>query len=1184
MSQAAMAAASRVGWDPTVPVWSGERGWRTVCFADLAGFTAMSEALGAFGTSGTERMVELINDIFGRALTDAVAAGGDLVGFGGDSLTIVFSGDEDGRRAAEDWATQLVARVAEYPDVMIENDARRIDVKVGVAQGELTTHVIGNSSRVEVTAGAGVDAAARAEAQAVAGQVVRSPDFTRPPPSRGLDPVVLTRPSPGDKPKLARLLPEALLGRLGDDLTGSVEEHRLVTTLFVGLPAQELDDDALHHMADVLNIIDRWHGTTISLGAGDKGLTILATFGAPIARPEQRIEALNAARSIAESGCRVGVTSGLVFCGRMGSNERWNYNMLGDTVNTAARLMTAALNGEVLVDPATRAQADLGARFGEPRSLELKGKAEPLDVATLLDLSRAQQSEFNEVPLVGRRHQLAVISSAISNLIAGTGSSIGIFGESGIGKSRLGRELRRSAEQQRIAWSEADVWHRRSGTSYGPLRSILLKVLDLAPTAGALEFRAAVADRLDDTSGGPSDLLTNLFFDSIGGDDVASLGLSAADAASRVDEAITRVILSTPEPMLVLIDDVQDLDEASARVVERLVTRASNSQIIVAVLGYPDAAAARLYFDHRFELGRLDDDDALSLLNNYLGRVWQNEDPERITRVVDRADGNPRMLFLLADAPRDESLPDDVRSLLQGRFDRLSPDQQRALSAAATLGRHFLVGEFVGAFSSHQQAETDAVRQVRSLLGQGLLEQGQGELVSFASPALQEVVYESAPHAARRANHETVGLYLESIPSRHIDELVERLAHHFMSASNAERERRYVPRAARKARRRFANERAITWFERSAEILDGADRHAVLFELGETLEHVGRPEEASNLFTSLIGESGQSTVGVRAMASLARLTLDTDGYEAAVSLLDEARKAARALPLDVQEWTLERASLLHTFAGRTERATVAAQAQLEIAQKLGDPIRVAAATSNLGAANYRNGDLDSGITLLSSSLAAALTHGALGIACDIEMDLAMATYLNGDGESALSQLDTARRRAEQIGYRRSQALIAGNSAYILVDLDQHDLALDRATEALESVTEAGDLDQGIGVLGIVGLALKPTRPREAMAFAARVGRLGRSLGSTLFREQAYELAGECHTLLGNDVAAQACGAQQAVADAAIGESEVDVSFPAIAVEELELDDRLRAALLAFDRLADQTINAAAAPTSANPRR
>ena len=91
------------------------------------------------------------------------------------------------------------------------------------------------------------------------------------------------------------------------------------------------------------------------------------------------------------------------------------------------------------------------------------------------------------------------------------------------------------------------------------------------------------------------------------------------------------------------------------------------------------------------------------------------------------------------------------------------------------------------------------------------------------------------------------------------------------------------------------------------------------------------PEEASALFGSVIDETRHSAVGVRAMASQARLMLDTDGYEAAVSLIEQAQEAARSLPPDVQEWTLERASLLHTFAGRTERATQTAQTQIEIA-------------------------------------------------------------------------------------------------------------------------------------------------------------------------------------------------------------------------------------------------------------
>ena len=79
----------------------------------------------------------------------------------------------------------------------------------------------------------------------------------------------------------------------------------------------------------------------------------------------------------------IGVHAGLAYVGRIGTSEINDFTALGDTVNTAARLQAEAQPGEVIISE--ELYADVASRFPdlERRSLEVKGKAEPIAVRVL---------------------------------------------------------------------------------------------------------------------------------------------------------------------------------------------------------------------------------------------------------------------------------------------------------------------------------------------------------------------------------------------------------------------------------------------------------------------------------------------------------------------------------------------------------------------------------------------------------------------------------------------------------------------------------------------------------------------------------------------------------------------------------------------------------------------------------
>jgi class 3 adenylate cyclase len=175
------------------------------------------------------------------------------------------------------------------------------------------------------------------------------------------------------------------------------EEHRTITVLFADLAGstalgERLDEEEIklvvgEAIGRIVTEVERLGGYVKDL-AGDG---VLAFFGAPTSYEDDAERAgraaLNILQAIAaystevahgwgveEVGVRVGVSTGPVALGPIGSGQRVEYAAFGDTVNTAARLQSAAERGTALIDAHTKRLVDLLFVWGEPRELELKGK------------------------------------------------------------------------------------------------------------------------------------------------------------------------------------------------------------------------------------------------------------------------------------------------------------------------------------------------------------------------------------------------------------------------------------------------------------------------------------------------------------------------------------------------------------------------------------------------------------------------------------------------------------------------------------------------------------------------------------------------------------------------------------------------------------------------------------------
>ena len=204
---------------------------------------------------------------------------------------------------------------------------------------------------------------------------------------------------------------------------------------------------------------------------------------------------------------RIGLNTGTVVVGSVGSDLHMEYLAIGDAVNLAARLQSAAQPGRVLISENTARQVKAIFELQDMGEISLKGKAEPVAVFEVIKSKAVPGSGrgFEELssPLVGRGCELAGLREALEALVKGHGQIVTIIGEAGIGKSRLVEEARREGPgcQREAHWIEGRALSYGQTLSFWSITQLIYNDLGLSDGDPEVRVRAALKRRLNDLFG-----------------------------------------------------------------------------------------------------------------------------------------------------------------------------------------------------------------------------------------------------------------------------------------------------------------------------------------------------------------------------------------------------------------------------------------------------------------------------------------------------------------------------------------------------------------------------------------------------------------------------------------------------------------------------------------------------------
>ena len=581
--------------------------------------------------------------------------------------------------------------------------------------------------------------------------------------------------TPGTQDRLQQYIPKELLDKLEaarshHTLAG---ERRIATILFCDVVgsttlAESLDPE---EWAEIMNEafhfliapVYRYEGTLARL----MGDAILAFFGAPIAHEDdpQRavfagLEIVEGSRAFAEKvkkdrglefHVRVGINTGFVAVGEVGSDLRVEYTAMGDAVNLAARMQTAAPPGSVLVSEHTYQLVAPLFNWLDHGPTQVKGKSVPVHtyqvVSRNADPGRLRGLAGIESQMVGREEELSTLLYLSEAVRAGMGRAVVITGEPGLGKSRLIAEwksrilrLDQSSELQGPMWVVGRCLSYGEGLAYHLLIDLLHSLLNVPASAGEEEVRAALqlllADHLDAPpippassphaiNYSPLDIypyvghLLSLHLD---GEALERVRLLDAQALqTRYLEALRALlrILTARRPLILVLEDIHWADPSSTEILSKLLPLAREVPILFCFVTRPDYSAVGLKLLSAAQevmgqglteiaINPLTDDESERLVSNLVN--VQFLPAETRAAILDKAEGNPffveEVIRMLIDRGaivlRDDKwvaiqgvekvdIPDTLHGLLLARMDRLSDEVKYALRIASVIGRQFPV-------------------------------------------------------------------------------------------------------------------------------------------------------------------------------------------------------------------------------------------------------------------------------------------------------------------------------------------------------------------------------------------------------------------------------------------------------------------------------------------------------------
>lgn len=741
------------------------------------------------------------------------------------------------------------------------------------------------------------------------------------------------------------------------------------------------------------------------------GDCIMAIFGAPVTHendPERAILACldmqlalndinkNLNKSLKKLEIHSGINTGQVIAGKVGSDLQMDYTVMGDTVNVAQRLKDIASPGSILVGAETFNRTRHAFDFMASDPVRLKGKAEsikPFDV-----IARKWGSEFGlsavHSDLIGRDQEFSKLKQGYNNLTNNNSSIHTIKGEIGVGKSRLLYELKKYLT---ISAPDITLIEGR-GVSYEssiPFKSFVDSLRRLLLAGESLVTEKSdkiIKKKIESYLGDGSAEIAPYIYKIIGIDldekqlekirhlDSHSLQLQIFLSTATLFEKI-----SEETPIIFIMDDIQWVDSASLELISFLLPMVRRIKISF-YLSYRIGDLSSIknlintiqdeYTDFIVEINlrNLKPEDSAKLIDNFVG---QDIGKSLKNYIIEKSGGNP---FFIEEIGRSivESgeftkkkeftnkiqIPGSIEAAVSSRIDSLNKEAKYLLKIASIIGRSFpsrLLEEVV--------KDKDIYQYIDELEASEFLvkiNKDNKTFYAFRHTLFQEVAYNSLLKSERTIYHKVIAEAIEDKFKDEIDGYFATLTHHYFNCKNLEKTLEYSLKAGDEATELYANEEALTNYNRALSVVDNELTKVIIFEkIGNVELLIGRADEASKHFQEAKNIVKDELTKARLAGKIAQACLQISEIDKSIEIMKKTLASIRGDDNPIlAEINYKLANVLLEYKAETTQAEELVDTGIKIAKKIRDLNSEANGLRMKGHILYRRGMANKALDVL----------------------------------------------------------------------------------------------------------------------------------------------------------------------------------------------------------------------------
>jgi len=850
----------------------------TMLFVDICGFTALSEKLSAIGKEGAEILASIISFYFRKMLEIIEENKGYVIKFGGDALLIMFpviKGDVGSSvKASLISAREIANFFREAPVAKTPAGKVALSITMAVNNGSVFSSLLGSEdTRLEYfIGGSALNELAKAEESCSAGVITVCESIKKHLTENGIKhrkirekgvtfyavkPEDIQRGESPLKAKVKRIklsyknlrlqrfvekfLHPAVLEwiKKGYSFRLSMNEHKRNTIIFVNL----LDTEKLkskekrgallnRYFNKLIELCAEYGGSFIGSDISTEGAKFLIIFGAPTALEKEELSAVNFALELrdyltdfrAKSGTavkqKIGINTGNVFCGVVGSRLRRDYTSTGDAVNTAARLMSAAGEDMIFAGEETlkRLAGSLNCR---KHRIKVKGKKGILSVYEILGKKKEKITNDFEKNFVGRKKEIKLIKKIIKDVAFGKSRGLSITGEAGIGKTYLLRKIISLLPDERISVVRADCLPYGRSTPFSPWINVVKNIFNVTDETTAADFRKLISKHCDETS-------CALISETVGfaPGNKSEESLIGEKRKIKLTGAFIKVIsgfIKEGVPLVLVLEDIHWADELSEELLRKFIGQFPKKNLFLILTGRRLMNSLKNANLRNISLELFSREETEAFLKESFPAEGQK--PEFLVEIFRKTGGNPLFLSEIADSLRlnnfsmaELKIPDKVEQLIESRIDNLPLDVKNILKTASVIGNTFnarLLKELLRSFKFEEEQIMAALKKIEKDNLSGYLLKTGPSVYSFKHALIQETVYGSLTYKLKRHLHKFIACWYEDNYGKKYCEVI---ALHFEKANITKPAFRYLVLAAGRSKDIFANRAALDFYNRAESL------------------------------------------------------------------------------------------------------------------------------------------------------------------------------------------------------------------------------------------------------------------------------------------------------------------------------------------------------------------------------